>query len=673
MDKEHPMEEEKFGQIFMSWIKDTHEEPSRENFIRLQEIVNKGCNEKQFVVRSQRLGVNTALTIARLLDRTPVEKIDVYENVVRDHGAQALSQLIRDSRSLTSVNLGGNDIGPLGCLYIAALLPTNKKLKVLILGSEDGDLHTNKIDSDSGKALAEGLSKNKTIRWLDLNRNPLGRDSQEVFYAFAKVLEKNPVLTTVKLGATYMNTLSAICLIKGITTSQTLELLDLHENDLQPPAAESLSDLISPKQGHPSPLTTLLLQNNTKLRAKGLIPFFKALKTNSVLTTLNLRNTGFGDEGASYLADALVQNATLVYLDLTHNDINVEGCIGICSALRTNTSVQFLGFSDNLLKDDGACAMANTLEHNHTLTSLEMGACRCCDRGAIALGMALAHNQGLQGIKLNDNHISDEAGLAFAELLEKNTKLLSIDIRGNQVSHSTLLRVKKVVKKNKALRDGEIPNQLQQEVIRLHFQHYKLQEANNELKDHQKARIELQDLAERTERDATVEKENTAKRSKEIIEKILMVENFCEELRSKQKLKEEESTKGSQQFEVDLKILQEKLKQETGMREARQVECDEMEAKNNKLQTERESRMASLTEQIDTAKKERENWLEKNKSYRAQAQEAQERISNLEKMIRERQTEQAIEPGAEADKKIKKKAKKRAGNADALIDSLLGV
>ena len=49
-------------------------------------------------------------------------------------------------------------------------------------------MHMNRIDSEAGKSLADGLSKNKTVKWLDLNRNPLGQDTQDVFFAFAKVI-----------------------------------------------------------------------------------------------------------------------------------------------------------------------------------------------------------------------------------------------------------------------------------------------------------------------------------------------------------------------------------------------------------------------------------------------------------------------------------------------------
>jgi Ran GTPase-activating protein (RanGAP) involved in mRNA processing and transport len=665
----HP-EEDAFGQIFMAWIKDTHENPTRENFLRLQEVMDKGCSDKQFVMRSQRLGVNSAMTIARLLDRTPIEKIDLYENVIRDHGVQALSQLIRDSRSLTHLNVGGNDIGPLGCAYLAALVPMNKKLKYLILGSDDGDMHMNRIDSEAGKSLADGLSKNKTVKWLDLNRNPLGQDTQDVFFAFAKVLETSKTMTTLKLGGTMMNTASAVCMVRSLLLNQSLEFLDLHDNDLQSAVGEALAEVVLNKNlKSTATLQTVLIHNNPKLRSKGLMPFFRALKEDAVMTTLNLANTSIGDEGTIVLAETLHKNQTLTHLDLTNNDISEEGAIAICGALKTNNGVHFLGLSSNKIRDEGACALASTLEVNHVLTHLELGSARLSDRGTIALGVALALNMGLQYLKLNNNHISDAAGKAFAELIEKNYKLLSVDFRGNQVSHSTLLRVKKITKKNKGLRDGDAPNQLQHEVIRLHFQQYKLQEANSELKDHQKARLELQEQADRTERDAMTENENTAKRSKEIIEKILLVENFIQDLHVKRKHKEEETGKNSQQFEQDLKALQEQFKRDTHTREEKQKESDAIEVKYRTMVSEREDRMKDLSERIAKSQTDREAWLGKNKIYRTHATSAQEQSHLLEAQIQEKQAQFAAEREAKA---AKKEVKKKKGDANDLIDNLLG-
>eukprot|EP01006_Ploeotia_vitrea_P044285 TRINITY_DN66822_c5_g6_i1.p1 TRINITY_DN66822_c5_g6~~TRINITY_DN66822_c5_g6_i1.p1 ORF type:complete len:694 (-),score=88.32 TRINITY_DN66822_c5_g6_i1:181-2262(-) len=669
-------EEDTLGQIFMSWIKDTHESPTRENFIRLQEVMDKGCTDKQFIMRSQRLGVNSAITIARILDRTPIEKIDVYENVIRDHGVQALSQLVRGSRTLTHLNVGGNDIGPLGCAFIAPLLAQNKRLKYLVLGSEEGDLHTNKIDSDAGKALAEALIANKTLKWLDLNRNPLGRDSQDVFASFVKVLQTNKTLETLKLGCTGMSSTSAVAIVKALNNNQVMQFLDCHENDLQPQVGEAFAELLDYKyqEGIPNTLTTLLLHHNPKLRARGLVPLFKALHNDNSIQTLDFSNTAMGDEGAAALADALRNNSTITHLELNDNDISQEGCIQLCLVLQQNKSVRYLALAHNKLKDDGACALAATLEVNESISHLELSSTRLSDRGAVALGVALAMNMSLQALKVNNNHISDNAGRAFSELIEKNGKLLTIDIRGNQVSHSTLLRIKKVVKRNKALRDGETPNQLQQEVIRLHYQQYKLQEANAELKEHQRARLELQEQADRAEREAIVEKENTAKRSKEIIEKILLQENFCDDMKAKKKTKEEEAGKSKGQYEQEIKALHEKLRVDSILREERQKEWEDIEKSYKRLEKEREEKLKDLKQKIQNARIDRDNWNQKKKEYRIQAQQSQEKIAELEAQMQARQAEIMEQHEAEQERKARRRAKKKGPTAAenaALIDSLL--
>eukprot|EP01084_Bolivina_argentea_P243792 408593_1 len=96
------------GQIFMAWCKDTGEAPTRENAKRISDVLDHGCTEDQFVLRGQRLGVNTAMAIAQVLDKSNVVKLDLYTNIIRDNGCQALSQLLRDSKTLTHLNLGGN-------------------------------------------------------------------------------------------------------------------------------------------------------------------------------------------------------------------------------------------------------------------------------------------------------------------------------------------------------------------------------------------------------------------------------------------------------------------------------------------------------------------------------------------------------------------------------------
>eukprot|EP00906_Rhabdomonas_costata_P014357 RCo020655 len=682
-------DEDVVGQLFMSWIKDTHETPAKENFLRIQEVVAKEVNDKQFVLRSLRLGINCVLTVARLLDRSPVEKIDLYDNLVRDHGVQALVQLIRDSRTLTHLNLGANDIGSMGCAFISALLPQNKKLKVLILGSEDSTLHTNHIDTEAAKGLIEGLSRNKTIKWLDLNRNPIGAASQEPFLAIAKVLDKSKQLSTLKLGSTSMQSASAVAIVKALHNNTGLEFLDFHDNDLIPHVGEAFGELFQARNGtagtegstggqqrspessksNTNTIHTLLLHGNPKMKAKGLVPLFKTLQQNKSLTTLNVARTSIGNDGCFALAEALKENGTLTNLDLSQNDIEESGAVALAGALQGNTALKILQLSGNRVRDNGAQAFATTLEMNCSLTHLDVSSCWIADAGLIGLGVSLAVNGCLQSLKLGSNHVSDDAGRAFAELVEKNNSLLVISMRGNQVSHSTLLRIKKVVRRNKETKDNEKPGQMQQEVIRLHFQRYKLQEANQELKEHQKARMELQDQADKTEREAVVEKENTAKRSKEIVEKTVLVENFCEELVTKRKQKEEEFLKAQVQYEQDLKAQNAKYKEDTKERELKQKEADDIERQYSQLTQDRDDRLADLQNRVTLAKADTEEWMKKRTQYRQKCTELQDEATKLEAIVREKQNRILAE--RESKLQEKKAKQKKKGESDALIESLL--
>eukprot|EP00667_Euglena_gracilis_P002674 EG_transcript_2678 len=663
-----PPEEDLVGQIFMSWIRDTHESPSRENFLRIQEVVESGCTEKQILLRSQRLGLNCATTIARMLDRTGVEKIDLYDNVIRDHGIQALAQIIRDSRTLTHLNFGANDLGPLACVYLAALLPSARRMKTLILGSKDGDQHPNRIDGEAAKALAEAVAKTRTVTCLDLTNNRLGQDGQEVFTALAKAVETTRALTTLRLGGTRMSTASAVALVQSVVAAGTMEVLDLHRNDLGSPLGEALVDLVGPRNAS---LHTLLLHCNPKLRTKGLVQAVRSLAGDHALLTLNLAATSLGDEGAIALATTLQANRTLTHVDLSENGITDMGALALCQSLMANTTLQWLGLAENRVRDEGACSLAHVLESSDALTHVDLSSVWVSDKGAVALAVALALNQGLQVLRLVNNHISDAAGLAISDLAQKNSTLLVLDLRGNQVSHSTTLRLQRVLNRNQSIHDGQAPGQLQQEVIRLHFQQYKLQESHKELKEQQRARLELQEQLDRTEREAMTENEATAKKSKDIIEKILLMDNIIVDLRAKQKLKEEETVKGAQMLEQELKLLQDRLKQEVHQREEKQREADELELKLKSMEKAKEERLVQLKEQIVKAQQDRDAWAEKQKVYRALAFEAQQKTQTFEAQLLQRQAILAAERDAKAAAK-KEKAKKRV-DVDQLLDALGGL
>ena len=67
-----------------------------------------------------------------------------------------------------------------------------------------------------------------------------------------QVLETSKTMTTLKLGGTMMNTASAVCMVRSLLLNQSLEFLDLHDNDLQSAVCslEGLRQHAYPEVGH---------------------------------------------------------------------------------------------------------------------------------------------------------------------------------------------------------------------------------------------------------------------------------------------------------------------------------------------------------------------------------------------------------------------------------------
>ncbi len=54
-------------------------------------MLEKHCTETRFQLRSQRIGVNTAMALSRILqDKPKIVTLDLHENVIRDKGLMCL-------------------------------------------------------------------------------------------------------------------------------------------------------------------------------------------------------------------------------------------------------------------------------------------------------------------------------------------------------------------------------------------------------------------------------------------------------------------------------------------------------------------------------------------------------------------------------------------------------
>ncbi|KAF9311496.1 hypothetical protein BGZ91_006793 [Linnemannia elongata] len=138
-------------------------------------------------------------------------------------------------------------------------------------------------------------------------------------------------------------------------------------------------------------LTTLDLQYN-KIGSYEVEVMAEALKTNSTMITLYLGNNLIGDSGAQSMSVVLKTNSTLTTLSFDHNSIGVNGAQALSEAFKTNSTLTTLDLQRNSIGFDGAKALAEALKTNSTLTTLDLGLNSIRSDGAKALAEALKTN-----------------------------------------------------------------------------------------------------------------------------------------------------------------------------------------------------------------------------------------------------------------------------------------
>jgi Ran GTPase-activating protein (RanGAP) involved in mRNA processing and transport len=100
--------------------------------------------------------------------------------------------------------------------------------------------------------------------------------------------------------------------------------------------------------------------NVNQIGDKGTAALAEALKVNTLLTQLALRNNNIGVDGASALADALKVNTSATKIWLNDNAIGAEGAAALFDALKVNTSLTTIWLNGNQV-DETMCDKIDAL------------------------------------------------------------------------------------------------------------------------------------------------------------------------------------------------------------------------------------------------------------------------------------------------------------------------
>lgn len=130
------------------------------------------------------------------------------------------------------------------------------------------------------------------------------------------------------------------------------------------------------------------------------------------LHTLDLEQTGFGEQGVIQLFQSLLkhdQPIALRHIYLGANGVGGDGATAIANYLNSShCKLVSLHLTNNYLGNRGATALAEGLKSNTSITRLSLASVAMSDDGVIALSEALQNHPNLTALDLSQSPITDE-------------------------------------------------------------------------------------------------------------------------------------------------------------------------------------------------------------------------------------------------------------------------
>ena len=227
--------------------------------------------------------------------------ISITEFIIRDDGAKALADGLRNCHSLQTLNLEDNNISDDGANALADCLRNCHSLQTL-------NLEDNEISADGAEALADCLSNCHSLKTLNLACNGISDDGAK---ALADCLKNCHTLQILNFEMTNISDSGTKALADCLRNCHSLQTLNLACNEISDDGAEALADCL--RNCHS--LQTLNLASN-EISDDGAKALANCLRNCHSLQTLNLEHNKFGDDGAEALTVCLRNCHSLKTLNL---------------------------------------------------------------------------------------------------------------------------------------------------------------------------------------------------------------------------------------------------------------------------------------------------------------------------------------------------------------------
>ncbi len=237
------------------------------------------------------------------------------------------------------------------------------------------------------------------ISQLDLRQNPLGNAG---IRALAESIAKSTTLVHLDLRSTEFSKEGADALFAGLVRNCSVTCLHL---------------------GNVKGL------HRNYVPARGIEGLGNVLKESRLLTFLDLRGAGIGNEGLYYILDGIKVSRSLKVLNLSLNQITAVGSLLVVDVM-SKSSVKQLDISENQLGNVFRSELYKySLDQPFQLTQLSMCACGLASPGMQELFDALRKAPYLSKLELDDVKYDEYEFQQIKHFLSGNTALKSFSCR----------------------------------------------------------------------------------------------------------------------------------------------------------------------------------------------------------------------------------------------------
>ena len=361
------------------------------------------------------VGVVGGMVVAGLLPvMASLTSIDLSHNDFGPEGAEALAPAIAFNPSMTECTLRGNHLGVEGWTTIFNALCDSPASRI-----STWDLSGERLGPEIAEPLANYIYVTASLTSIDLEHNQLGAEGVK---ALAPALRDSPSLASIDLYNNNLGAEGAKALAPALRDSASVTCLDVRHNGISGDGASQLSAAVL---------------GNPKMENFNEIPI-KEMRANSLIE-LDLSGKEVGVVGCMVVAGLLPVMASLTNISLARSKLGEEGSKIICSALKSSSTMTDLDlsgspvFGSNIGGAAGAKHVAEMLKVTGSLTSINLQYNNLGSEGAKALAPGLRGRASLTSINLEDNDLGPEGAKALAPAIRDSASLTRISLSYNHL------------------------------------------------------------------------------------------------------------------------------------------------------------------------------------------------------------------------------------------------